>query len=100
MNVRYFLIVVLLTHFLTGINTARAASEPDCAALLRNRCQSCHYLDRVCSQVSKKSKRNWKATLKRMVKRRGAELSKEEQVFLVNCLLLPAPDIKKECATP
>jgi len=62
-----------------------------------NRCQSCHYLDRVCGQIGEKSKRRWAATLKRMVKRRGADLNKEEQEFLLDCLLTPAPDIKKEC---
>lgn len=90
-------IVITVLLYLTGPMSAQAESDPECAELLRDRCQSCHYLSRVCAQVGKKSKRRWKATLKRMVKRRGAELNKEEQVFLLNCLLAPAPDIVEEC---
>lgn len=91
----YIAATVLL--YLSGSPIAKAESMPGCAELLRNRCQSCHYLERVCSQVGKKSKRRWKATLKRMVKRRGAKLNKEEQPVLLDCLLTPTPDIKKEC---
>lgn len=90
---------ILATVFLSlaGPTLVKAESMPECAELLRNRCQSCHYLGRVCGQVGEKSKRHWRATMKRMVERRGAELNKEEQVFLVDCLLTPAPDIVKEC---
>jgi len=70
---------------------------PDCAEILQNRCQSCHYLARVCSQVGEKSKRRWKTTLKRMVNIHGAEVSAEELKSLLNCLATPTPDIKKEC---
>ncbi len=76
---------------------AETESIPDCAELLRNRCQSCHYLERVCSQVGEKPNRRWKTILKRMVKVHGAEVSAEEQEFLLHCLSTPAPDIKKEC---
>lgn len=91
----YGIAVVLV--FLTGPAIAKAESMPGCAELLVNRCQSCHYLDRVCGQVGEKSKRRWKATLKRMVTRRGAVLNTKEQEFLLGCLLAPAPDIIKEC---
>ena len=93
---RLGIIVVVLVYF-AGFSVANANSMPGCAELLQNRCQSCHSLDRVCRQVGEKSKQRWKATLKRMVKRRGALLNKEEEEFLLNCLLAPAPDIKKEC---
>lgn len=93
---KYWIVIVVL-FFLTGPMFAVAETKPECAELLRNRCESCHYLSRVCTQVEKKSKRRWRATLKRMVERRGAELTKEEQVFLLDCLVAPAPDIVKEC---
>jgi hypothetical protein len=80
-----------------GPVAANAESKTGCAELLLNRCESCHYLERVCSQVGVKSERRWKATLKRMVKRRGVELNKDEQAFLLKCLSTPSPDIKKEC---
>jgi hypothetical protein len=93
---KYWIVIVVLLY-LTGPRYAVAETKPECAELLRNRCQTCHYLNRVCAQVGKKSKRHWGATLKRMVKRRGAELTEEEQGFLLDCLLAPAPDIVKEC---
>lgn len=83
---------------LTGFAFAERQSMPACLDLLLNRCQSCHYLNRVCQKLEEKSKRRWSATLKRMVKRRGANLSEEEQDFLLDCLVTPAPDIKQECA--
>lgn len=93
---KYWIVIVVLLY-LAGPMFAVAETKPECAELLRNRCQSCHYLSRVCAQVGKKSKRRWRATLKRMVTRRGAELTEEEQVFLLDCLVAPASDIVKEC---
>lgn len=93
---RLFIFFVLLLYF-SGSAFAQSESSPSCVELLQNRCQSCHYLNRVCQKVGEKSKRRWKATLKRMVKRRGATLNKEEQKFLLECLAAPAPDVKKEC---
>ncbi len=90
-------IVAGVLVWLSGSATVQAEGTTGCAELLRNRCQTCHYLNRVCGQVGEKSKRRWIATVKRMVKRRGAMLNKEEQEYLVDCLLVPAPDVKEEC---
>ena len=91
-----FVFVILLCFFAGPVF---AASEPksECRELLLNKCQGCHYLERVCNQMGKKSERRWKATLKRMVKRRGAELRMDEQISLVECLSTPDPGILKEC---
>ncbi len=88
---------VIMLLYITGSTAVSAGDVPECAELLRNRCQSCHYLSRVCEHAGERSKRKWTATLERMVERRGAELNKEEQVFLVDCLQAPASDIIKEC---
>ncbi len=93
---KYFVVAGLLLC-ISWADSAQAESVSGCAELLRNRCQDCHYLDRVCGQVGEKSKRSWSATVKRMVKRRGARLTTEEQGFLVACLLAPTPDVQKEC---
>ncbi|MEA3469757.1 MAG: hypothetical protein U9R57_16255 [Thermodesulfobacteriota bacterium] len=93
---RLFVCLVVLFYF-TGSACAQSESSPNCVELLQTRCQSCHYLNRVCQKLEEKSKRRWKATLKRMVKRRGATLSKAEQTFLLDCLSEPAPEVKKEC---
>jgi hypothetical protein len=77
---------------------AESESQINCFQLLEKRCEKCHYLERVCQGVEKKkSKRRWNATLKRMVKRRGATLGKEEHAVLLDCLSPPAPDVLKGC---
>jgi len=91
--------VLLVTLFLAA-NPVFAESAPQitCFQLLEKRCQQCHYLERVCQELEKKSKRRWNATLKRMVKRRGATLSKEEHGILLGCLSPPSADVKEGCA--
>lgn len=86
-----------MLFYFTGSAFAKSEPTPNCVELLQDRCQTCHYLNRVCQKLGKKSKRRWKATLTRMVKRRGAKLSSEEQKFLLDCLTISAPDLKKEC---
>ncbi len=63
----------------------RPAAE-DCGDLLLSRCNSCHYLTRVCRKFSEnRSRGNWKRTINRMI-RRGAKLSKTEEKTLIDCL--------------
>ncbi len=83
--------------FFTAPAFAESVPLSGCLELLQARCQKCHYLSRVCQKVGEKSERRWAATLKRMVKRRGATLSGEEQEFLRDCLVTPDPAIKQEC---
>ena len=90
-------LVVVIMIYSAGFAGAQTDAKPGCVELLQLRCQECHYLSRVCKEVGERSKRRWKATLKRMVKRRGAEVTKAEQQMLLDCLAAPAPDIKKEC---
>ena len=55
-----------------------------CELLLVEQCSTCHYLTRVCQKLGKKSKGDWRRSVKRMV-RKGAVLSKTEQKLLVSC---------------
>jgi hypothetical protein len=91
------IVITVLLCFWTGSVFAASESGNECRELLVAKCQECHYLERVCSKVGKKSERRWKATLKRMVKRRGAELRIDEQMLLVQCLSTPDQGILKEC---
>ena len=93
---RLFVLVMIL-FLCTGAAFAKPGSEPGCFELLEKRCQSCHYLSRVCQVVGERSERRWKATLNRMVKRRGAELTQEEQKKLLECLAAPDPSIIQGC---
>jgi hypothetical protein len=65
-----------------------------CQTILNTKCNSCHYLSRVCQKIGQKNKRSWKRTLKLMAKK-GAKLkgekkviiSKEEKAALLDCLV-------------
>lgn len=70
--------------------------DTSCATLLLTKCDSCHYLTRVCYRVGKKSKRSWKRTLKSMV-RYGAKLTKEQQNILLACLSDSTGEAQSTC---
>ncbi|MBC8208033.1 MAG: hypothetical protein H8E79_02560 [Desulfobulbaceae bacterium] len=72
------------------------ALKLECRPLLENQCQSCHYLSRICRKVGKRSARGWKATMRVMV-RRGAQISKEDQGQLIDCLAKPTAGIVEAC---
>lgn len=97
----FFLLIRMIFLFWTG--TGRA--EDDCTALLKARCEECHYLTRVCQKVKTELSSNswfgssagsWKRTVKNMVYQ-GAKLTAEEEQKLVDCLSKPAPEIKALC---
>lgn len=88
--------LAVLLYFVQPVGL-QAASEQGCGELLESRCQSCHYLSRVCRQLGEKSEKRWRATVKRMVKRRGAKVSVEEQAVLVECLQSKAPEVVAVC---
>ena len=58
----------------------------DCRTMINSKCVKCHYKTRICDALGTKSKRKWKRTIKFMV-RQGAELSKDDQEALVECLI-------------
>ncbi len=93
---RIFILFVVLFSC-SGPAWAETEASTGCLELLQDRCQKCHYLSRVCQELGEKSERRWDATLERMVKRRGATLSADEQISLRECLVKPDPAIKQEC---
>lgn len=81
------------------------AAGQNCAELLRDRCETCHYLTRVCEKVERDLGRSswfgglggsWKRTIKNMV-RQGAKLNSEEEAVLADCLSTPAPEVLDIC---
>lgn len=72
------------------------AEKNSCETLLVEQCSTCHYLTRVCQKVGKKSKGDWRRSVKRMV-RKGAVLSKTEQKLLVECLHKEEEGVRKAC---
>ncbi|MEN8200409.1 MAG: hypothetical protein ABFR63_10100 [Thermodesulfobacteriota bacterium] len=83
--------------FWVGSASGGTEVRSGCIQILETRCQQCHYLERVCNGVGEQSKRQWKATLKRMVKRRGATLEGNEEEELLACLSAPAAEVVREC---
>ena len=90
-------VVALLSLGLSGVVVAADKEPTACMDLYLKRCDECHYMDRVCKQLGERSASGWEKTINRMVKKRGAEVSEDEQKILVECLAAPAPDMKKEC---
>ncbi len=85
-----------------------ASGESSCAELLVKRCNTCHYLNRICQKIAKERNKKswfgrgkgsagtWKRTIKNMVKQ-GAQLNKAEEQVLVECLSNPAPELLNLC---
>jgi hypothetical protein len=67
-----------------------APSESTCSAIIDVKCVKCHYKTRICDALGTKSARNWKRTVKFMIKQ-GAQLTEDEQGRVIACLSsLPA----------
>lgn len=73
-----------------------AMAEQDCAAKILANCTSCHYQTRICEKLATKSKKEWKATLKRML-RYGLVLDETGQDGMLECLASLKKDSGKLC---
>lgn len=92
----FLFFTIIFPVFIFLVTPVRAVGE-NCPELLVNRCQSCHYLTRVCQKIEKKKgKGSWKRSLKNMV-RQGAKLSSAERKQLTTCLAKPGEDVLKLC---
>jgi len=94
-------VVLLISSFFVACHPGFAresggSEDTSCATLLLTKCDSCHYLTRVCYRLGKKSKRGWKSTLKVMI-RRGAQLTMNEQNILLECLSSPEGEAQSTC---
>ncbi|GAB4337885.1 MAG: hypothetical protein Kow0089_09430 [Desulfobulbaceae bacterium] len=95
--------IALLTLIFSPSFEVRAAES--CTQLLMSRCETCHYVTRVCQKVERESRKkswfggsrgSWKRTVRNMV-RQGAQLSKEEEKILVDCLSKPSEEVLSLC---
>ena len=78
------------------ISPVAGAEKVSCDQLILKRCEDCHYKSRICQMIGRKSKGDWKRTVKNMVKY-GAKLNKDEQKRLQLCLSGPSEEIKTLC---
>ena len=102
--------LILTVSILAAVTINFTISSPavageSCVQLLTTRCETCHYLTRVCQKVDKERNKKswfggsagtWKRTMKNMVKQ-GAQLNKEEEEILVDCLSKPTPEVLNIC---
>lgn len=89
-----WIIPVVLLVLLLGFSPGNAGE--DCGNLITDRCESCHYITRICQALGTKSRSRWKRTITGMV-RRGASLTEEEQKILIRCLSKPDPVVVRLC---
>ena len=94
-------VVVLMIALLVFCQSVLAqesgvTEDASCKTLLLTKCDSCHYLTRVCYRLGKKSKRGWKRTLKSMI-RKGTQLTMKEQKLLLECLSSPEGEAQSTC---
>lgn len=94
---------ILSVFFLLLLLPASAAvggeQETACIDLLIGKCRECHYMTRLCQSLDKKGKWAWKRSIRTMVKR-GAEVSREEEKQILDCLVSKAPDVVAFCDNP
>jgi hypothetical protein len=96
----------ILTILTVGFSfSGPANAEESCTELLKNRCETCHYLTRVCYKVEKEMGKTrlfggpegvWKRIMKNMVKQ-GAKLNSKEEDILVKCLSEPSAEALSIC---
>ena len=88
----------VLLLVLLGDGTGRA--EEDCAALVQNKCGTCHFVNYVCPRIEKgKGSFYWKGIVKDMVNK-GMVATEQEQDRLTTCLASPDAKVKAFCPKP
>ncbi len=55
--------------------------------VVTHKCSGCHDLRRLCRGLDLKDEKNWAATIARMVEKRGAKLSPQDQLAAYNYLI-------------
>jgi len=95
MNARVLVLLAFVLNVLV-LPAPPAESAQDCAAKVLATCTSCHYQARICEKLGKKNERDWKVTVKRMV-RYGLALDEAAQEGIITCLLALKDDRTKLC---
>ena len=97
----YCIAVLAITFTMSPV----ADAGESCTQLLTKRCETCHYMTRVCQKVDKERNKkswfggsagSWKRTIKNMVKQ-GAQLNEDEEKILVDCLSQPFAEVLALC---
>ena len=78
--------LILAIYGITLVTAFPAWADADCAAKVKAACTQCHFPTRICENLGKKSQRDWKVTIKRMI-RYGLVLNDTDQGDMLKCLL-------------
>ncbi len=89
------LILVLFLLFIVNTLSSISAEDKNCASVFAGTCAECHELDRGCELLGQ-SQKEWKELFEYM-EEMGADISKDEQTLLSNCLNKPDDETKAEC---
>ncbi len=89
-------ILTLFCIGLLGFISSNALAGEKCAQTITAKCEGCHQVDVICSELGKNSKDEWTTTINTMVAY-GAELSPEEETSLIECLSSQSADIAALC---
>ena len=88
-NIQYLFLVTAILMFVSACSstpvTGEAPADAVCSAIVDTKCVRCHYKTRICDALGTKSIRQWKKSIKFMVKQ-GAVLTEEEQNTVLACL--------------
>jgi len=98
-------LVLFASAILLTVSISTVLADEGCGELLKNRCQKCHYLTRVCQKLEKDRQKkffggvfagSWSRTIKNMI-RHGAKLTADEQEKLTQCLDKASPEVLETC---
>ncbi len=89
-------IAALAIGIATLVLPPQARAAKDCNDDILANCTACHYQTRICEKLDKKSRRDWQATLKRMI-RYGLVLDETGQDRVLECLVTLKKDHTKLC---
>lgn len=78
--------LLLVISSITLLAAIPVGAGQECVDKIMSTCSKCHYPARICEKLGKKSKREWKTTIKRML-RYGLVLNDSEQESMLRCLL-------------
>lgn len=81
-----------------GLLAGQAWAEPECRAMIEQKCGYCHFVNRLCPKLEKKKGAwTWKRTIKDMVDH-GMMLTDDETKQLVGCLAKPDDGVMSLCS--
>ena len=78
-------VFVLVAACSGAAEIGEAPTDAVCSSIVNAKCIKCHYKTRICDALGTKSVRNWKRTMKFMLKQ-GAQLTGDEQNKVIACL--------------